>query len=192
MPTEKRIRIPVPHARGGASRQPAHLRHANQAEEVQNADVSVVDGTSKRPGSLYVDAVAGLDASGNYRFHTIERDGTERYLVAFGDVSGTMTLKAWDVDAAYDVLAANPPTDAAAQTYLDNGSPTADDSRMTTQGDTTIIVNTKVATGVTSSPDYQVRANRTSFDILTSFTLNTPGEHGAVRPTGDDPDARTK
>jgi hypothetical protein len=46
--------IIYPFSLGGISSQPAHLRYENQVEDSMNAAFNVIDGMSKRPGSLWL------------------------------------------------------------------------------------------------------------------------------------------
>lgn len=83
--SEKVIRISGLH--GGISKQPAHLRHANQVEDAKNAVFSVVDGVSKRPGTVYVTTDTAWTTTSSLRMHAINRDPDEQYLVVFGVVA---------------------------------------------------------------------------------------------------------
>ncbi len=89
----------------------------------------------------------------DYRLHPIHRDETEKYLVIYGrgdlevvDTTGT---------------AATVTITAAANAYLTTGAPTANDLRMVTVADFTIIVNTKV--------DLQFTTNITNYTVTKQF-----------------------
>lgn len=191
MAKQRQHKIRVPHLRGGISRQPAHIRKPHQVEESDNITYSIADGASKRPGSQYQAVVSGLAASGNYRLHGIERDDDERFVVLYGWDGSNTVVKIWERTAAGGLLASTVTIASAAQTYLDSGSPTADDLRLCTFTDSTLIANTKKATALTSSTDYAVAASRQTFEILSSFTL-TAGAYGKVRGEGDTEDAESE
>ena len=52
--TDIRDRQTMPLLFGGISQQPPHARFANQVENAYNADFSVADGFSKRPGTIFL------------------------------------------------------------------------------------------------------------------------------------------
>jgi len=81
--SSRTIRISGLH--GGISHQPADLRHPNQVESASNAVFNVVDGTSKRPGTVYVALCTAFTTGDDLRMHAIDRDATEKYLVIYGD-----------------------------------------------------------------------------------------------------------
>jgi len=147
MPQLNTVPLRVPMLSGGISQQPSHIRYNNQVADAINAQFSVVNGCSKRPGSVYVggggsagdEKIGRLTADQNYRLHKIQRDNSEQYLVVYGPT----VFRIFDINGSEATVTKT----AAASAYLDSGSPTADDLRMTTVGDNTIILNTKVTTG---------------------------------------------
>jgi len=238
--------IRIPSLYGGISQQPPHLRFSNQFEDASNAAFSVVNGVSKRQGSLFIakiprvriaasggsgtfavgdtvtqsttgatgrfvaevdgymdlDPLTGtfslatpgttltasggktrnagstlhiLPADASLRMHAINRDENEQYLVLFGAGTGGTVLKVLGIGngvAPSLGILATVTIDAAAQTYLDSGSPTADDIRMVTVADYTIIVNRKVATGYSTSGSYSVSGTTfADYDAMVAATL---------------------
>lgn len=63
--TQQHVNINIPSLFGGISHQPATIRHPNQVEDALNTVFSVVDGASKRPGSILVTAVNTLPSGVN-------------------------------------------------------------------------------------------------------------------------------
>lgn len=191
MAKQRQVKIRVPHLRGGISRQPASIRKPNQVEESSNATYSIAEGASKRPGSQYQVSVSGLTASANYRLAGIERDEDERFVVLYGRAGSATVVKIWERTAAGGLLASTVTIAAAAQTYLDSGSPTADDLRIATFTDSSLIVNTKVNSAIGNSTDYKISASRPTFDILSSVTLNL-GKYGKVRADNATDDSKAE
>jgi hypothetical protein len=79
----------IPNLINGVSQQPATLRLASQAEEQSNFLSSVTDGLKRRPGSRFLAKVSNSSWDDAF-LHTINRDRTERYLVAIRD--GLLTV----------------------------------------------------------------------------------------------------
>jgi hypothetical protein len=82
------ITTSIPNLLGGVSQQPAAIRAVNEAQTVDNAVPSPVEGLTKRPPTEHLVAVA--NSAGNLRYvnssetvfvHLIERDETEKYLL---------------------------------------------------------------------------------------------------------------
>jgi|GEM_PF-3227173 len=161
MGQENRIKIPSLH--GGISQQPTHLRFDNQVEESVNVDFSVVDGVSKRPGTWFIAKPdPAPDAAGNYRLHAINRDGSEKYLVLYGEGDYRVFTDA-GVEAAVTIS-------SAAAAYLALNSPTADQIRIVTVADYSIIVNTTVeVSGTTSIEEITVSGEYKNFEVLSSY-----------------------
>ena len=180
MSKQRQIKIRVPHLRGGVSRQPASIRKSNQVEEAISVTHSIADGTSKRPGSQYMVPVTGLTASANYRMHGIERDDDEAFVVLYGLAGSNTVLKIWELTEAGSLLASTVTFPTPERTYLESGSPTANDLRLSTFTDSTIVVNTKKAVALGVSKTYKVSSSRPTFQILSSVTFN-PNQYGKVR-----------
>lgn len=182
MAKEREARIAIPSLFGGISRQPPSIRHINQCEDAQNAYFSVLDGCSKRPGTRFIkDASGSLTTSENYRLHAIDRDGTEKYLVVYGDGE----IEVWELLSTGSALAATVNIDSAAQTYLDLNTPTADQLRLISIADYTLIVNTTVALGTSASSNFSVTANVPDLETLYNTTPDSANLYYSVGE-GDD------
>lgn len=149
---------------GGISRQPESIRQPHQVSEAVNVVFSVVDGMSKRPPMWWVADVPTAPAATDLRLHAIYRDETERYLVVIGynflsviEVGGRRSGQACTVNLGSGV-----------STYLNLNTPTASELKLVTVGDTTFIVNTKVATGTLASPNYTVTNTYRDYNVMTS------------------------
>ena len=75
------ITTSTPNLVGGVSQQPASLRLPNQAEEQENATSSIIEGLKKRNNTEHVGVLLSAP-TGAAAWHTIDRDGTEKYAVA--------------------------------------------------------------------------------------------------------------
>jgi hypothetical protein len=100
------------------------------------------------------------------RLHPIHRDETEKYLVVYGR---------GDIEV-YDSagVAATVTTSAAANLYLETGVPDADDLRLVTVADFTIIVNTKV--------DLATEEEITHFSVTERFDTYTKMTSRVLKP----------
>lgn len=135
---------------GGVSSQPATIRDPGQAEAQENAVSSIVEGLRKRPNSEWI---AGLNSwpsvtGGDIKTHFINRDSTERYVVALGDQSqnGDSTIKVYDyADGSVNAIKdyAGNTAVGADFTYLDCLNP-ATDLKALTVADYTFIVNNQI------------------------------------------------
>jgi hypothetical protein len=92
------ITTPIPNLVGGVSQQPPAVRAYNEAQAIDNAVPSPVEGLIKRPPTEFVALVS--NSSGNALncsltqppfIHTIERDNSERYFVIIQQ-DGTPTV----------------------------------------------------------------------------------------------------
>jgi hypothetical protein len=128
----------IPNFIGGVSQQPSAVRAANEAQEIENAVPSPVEGLMKRPPTEHLFAFAS--SAGTLRtastsqppfIHMVERDESERYLLSVQQ-DGTLDI--------YD-LAGNRKT-----LYVDGattlGTATADQRKILTIGDVSFILNT--------------------------------------------------
>lgn len=88
------VSISIPNLISGVSQQADALRFASQAEESINAYPSLVDGLVKRPCTNHVKYLFLEDTTGA-KWHTINRDVTERYTVAFLPNDGVYV---WDMN----------------------------------------------------------------------------------------------
>lgn len=162
----KPVQIIVPSLIGGISQQPAHLRHPNQVEDAQNALFDIAEGMTKRPGSIFMGEITGLTTEGDYRMHAISRDHTEEYLVVYGEGD----LKVFEIYDDNTMVEATVNVDADAQTYIDNNSPNANQLRLVTVADFTIIVNTTVTAAAGESDSFTYDKTHKSFDRMLSHT----------------------
>lgn len=151
---------------GGISLQPESIRQPHQVADAENVTFSVVDGMSKRPPMWWVADVLTAPAATDLRLHAIYRDENEKYLVVYGlgflsviEVGGRRSGQACTVNLGSGV-----------STYLATNNPTAKDLKLVTVGDTTYIVNTKVAVGTLASPTYTVAGTARDADVLFSTT----------------------
>jgi len=86
------ITTTISNIHGGISQQPARKRNANQVSSALNASFSVVDGASKRNPLKYKHHISALNQA-NAKYHVIDRDDTEQYLVKI--ISGQ--IKVYDL-----------------------------------------------------------------------------------------------
>lgn len=173
----------VPLLTGGISQQPPNVRFPNQVQTAENIDFNVLYGACKRPPTKYVAVVSGLTASSDTRLHSIERDADERYLVVYGD--GAIR--------AFTELGVQPPTllqatvthSSDATTYLTNGA-VGEQIRLITTADYTIIVNTSVATALSTSDTYTVTSTWDTYEIMVSTAPANSTYHRTIEDsTGD-------
>jgi hypothetical protein len=159
---------------GGISQQPAAIRFPGTVEDAKNADFDTFDGCRKRSGTVLTRSITGLvkssggpsvtlNAGGNYRVHPIRRSATEQYLVFYG----------WDQDSqmrVWPLEEGGPPSlvtyGTGVETYLSSGGATPADLRFLTVADGTFIVNTKVATGLLTSPAYTLERTYKNADVM--------------------------
>lgn len=161
MATEQ-IKIPV--LSGGVSKQPPHMRLSNQTETATNVVTSVFDGCSKRPGSRYVCAPT-LTSGQPARMHAIHRDDSEKYLVLVQRVSTATVQVRTSAGTDCPVF-----VNGASQTYLDSSSADADDYRLVTIADYTMVGNANVPMAAVSSLAYAVAGSAYDFETLIAKT----------------------
>ena len=175
------VRIQTPSMWGGVNTQPAEYRRVGQVEDACNVAFSIVDGASKRPGSVYMfrpDPQFTADA--NIRLHYIDRDEVEQYLVAYGDsVLRVFRLDGTEATVTY--------TDAAAQTYYQSNSPTPDDIAMVSIADYTIIVNRTVAVGTIDGEAYTVDETVEDYDVMLTYAPTGGIFYETLNATSTDP-----
>ncbi len=172
----KKARLLVPSLHNGISEQPPSVRLPNQVETCQNVIFSVRDGASKRPGTWIE---RKFDSTGmtnqGCKLHTIDRDPTEQYHVLVGTGGVIKVMEFGFMDAVVTIS-------SAASAYLTLNSPTRDQFRILTIGDTTFIVNTTVAVATITTPSFVVTASHKTYDTLIS---RTPGENTYHRADAD-------
>jgi len=177
--------IRIPSIYGGISKQAPHLRHPNQVEVADNVKFSVVEGAMKRPGSVYVKTVTELTLGGTYRMHPIVRDGDEKYLIIYGQVSGTATFII--TDEAGTVI--NQVISTEAQTYLNLNTPTPDQLRLATIKDFTFVLNTTVDAKGKASTQYDIDAHHDNYSVMTA---RTPATNESYHKTNESDALHTK
>lgn len=156
---EATIRIPL--LFGGISQQPAHQRFPHQVEDARNAMFLIRDGINKRAGTTFIREFTE-DAGANLRLHAISRDEFEQFLVVFGEG----VLRVFELDGTESTVN----VEASAQPYLDLNSATADQLRLVTIVDFTILVNTTVPVEDKTSDNFTVTEVFRDFATMISTT----------------------
>lgn len=119
---------------GGASQQDDSVRNPTQVTDAVNAWLHPALGAGKRPGAEFV-AVLRHDLPAHAMFHSIQRDGAERYLVAIAD--GQLRVFDHETGYEYDVVMSE---GSAAYLSVGDLQPWTV-FRASTTADTTFIVN---------------------------------------------------
>ena len=163
---------------GGISKQPAHERFPGQLEDANNATFAIVDGASKRPGSIWVAKVTGLTGGSIYRVHPINRSATEKYLVVYA----INTLRVFSVDGTEAYVAG---LSSGAATYYSQNNATADQLRFVSIADYTIIANTTVPLGVTTTPSFTVTAEWPTYEQMVAHTPTSLPGSTTINSAGD-------
>lgn len=177
--SEREVSLDAARLAQGVSRQPAHQRFPGQVEEAQNVTLDIAAGIRKRPGTHFdrkISVISGsLVKGGNYRLHPIVRNETERYLVLYGDTE----VRVFDLinsdEATITVV-------GTASAYLDLNTADADDMRLLTVEDTTLILNTTVPVVTRRSEAFTVTAEWRDYGVLIA---QTPAEGTYHRAVGD-------
>ena len=126
----------------GVSRQAETIRYPNQVADAKNVSFSVLRGAVRRPGSTHVATLTGgIAAQAGYGMHLIERDDEEQYAIIYGAGVLKVVNLADNSEATVNIM-------GSGGAYLNIGSPTVDDFRFLTIGDTTFIANRRVSTGM--------------------------------------------
>jgi hypothetical protein len=181
---------PLPLLYAGITQQPQFARFGNQVQDAENFDFSVFDGASKRAGTELARVInndtagTALQTAGNYRMHAIRRDDAEQYSVIYGRGASNMLVRVFEEAGPEATVTISP----AAQTYLNSGTSTADDIKMFTVADGTIIVNGKVATGLKTSPNYSLTRTYKNADVMVASGPANDTYHRALED-GTDIDA---
>lgn len=160
----------IPNLFNGISQQSASIRQPSQCELQENAFSSIVDGVHKRHASVNIGKLDTVQWT-NAFVHIINRDPTERYVVA---VQGGV-LKVWDVFGVAKTVTA-----PGGFAYLTSAAPQTD-IRMVTIADYTFIVNKAVVTAMNAAT-----AVATPTVVQTFSKLPTTGVVGTLyKITGD-------
>jgi hypothetical protein len=148
------VSINIPNLISGVSQQADALRFASQAEESINAYPSLVDGLVKRPNTRYV-AKLYSEAFDFVKFHTINRDTSERYTVLFnsGDPDATKKVRVWNMSGVAQTVV----TRSNALNYLPTNC--AKNIKCLTVADYTVVLNkdktTAMSTGLSYTRPYE-------------------------------------
>ena len=136
----------IPNLVQGISQQSPILRLSSQAEVMENAFPSLVEGLQKRPPAEHVAIMSNSTTTGSFT-HLINRDANERYFVF---INASNQLSVYDLDGVAKTV-----TYPDGTSYLNSTTP-ASDFRAVTVADYTFIVNTSqtVAMKSTTSPEY--------------------------------------
>ena len=136
----------IPNLVQGISQQSPILRLSSQAEVMENAFPSLVEGLQKRPPAEHVAIMSNSNTTGSFT-HLINRDVNERYFVF---INASNQLSVYDLDGVAKTV-----TYPDGTSYLNSTTP-ASDFRAVTVADYTFIVNTSqtVAMNSTTSPEY--------------------------------------
>jgi len=177
------LRFTAPQLAGGMSKQPPHLRLPGQVEDAQSVYLSVVDGISKRPGTVLDRVISGLDPGGEYRLVMMKRDQDEEYAIVYGRVGSNFTIKAFRVGGG----AATVNVSAAAQKYLNLNQATSEQVRLRTIGDTLYLINTTVMVGTLPAATYSLTATWATYDQMVAHTPADATYHKANAASGENP-----
>lgn len=158
---ESILREKVSMLAGGISRQPADVRFPGQVEDADNVAFNVRDGASKRPGTCFIRQTNLLADDGDYLMHPIDRDGSERYLVVYGNGGEIHVFDDAGLDATINA-------DGAAMSYLQWNDPAAAQIKMVTIADATFIVNTTVPTATLASDDFDIDRTVRDYEVMLS------------------------
>jgi len=176
---------------GGVSQQPPTRRFASQAEVQENALGTIIEGLRKRPPTEHVGELAAA-FTGAVAYHTINRDATERYVVAAQD----KRLKVYDladgsVNTVYDIGGDVATFGAGGDfDYLATSDP-VNDLEFLTIADATIIVNKaiqpKMDAATTTDRGFEALAFVKQGNYSTKYTLTVDTRTATVE-TGDSAD----
>src|SRR6056297_2485898 len=147
----------IPALWGGISKQPESMRRDNQTATALNAYLSVANGGSIRPGTTFDRTLTGLEANGDYRLHAIDRDGGEKYLAIYGE-GEIRIVELYGAEATINYT-------ATANTYFTGA--TADQLKLITVNDTTLVLNTTTLVGADdSAAQYTVTREHADYDAM--------------------------
>lgn len=183
----------IPNLIGGVSQQPPAIRNPNEAEVVDNAIPSPVEGLIKRPPTEHIALVA--DSGGTPRYvnitdppfiHMIERDEAEKYILC---IQNNGTLDVYDLTGTRKTLYIH---DSASL-----GTATKFQRKALTVGDVTFLANTTTTVAATADLTTQSPSNynrecliwvrQAGYEVehtikLTSGGVTTTASH---KPTGN-------
>lgn len=157
-----------PSPNGGVSQQPPHMRAPNQTATCVNAWPDIADGLMKRPGTRF-DRKFTSTAGADLRTELFAYDSDEEYILVYGRSGGSTIFRAFRVGGNEATVTIA----AAATTYMGVNSPSSEDLRIVPVGRDMYVINTTVATGVTTSTSYTVARVRPTYRDLIAFTATT-------------------
>jgi hypothetical protein len=172
------MNLPTGTLSGGISQQPEAARFGNQVSNAVNADFAVMNGSSRRNGTMYRQRFS-LTAGAAYRLHAIDRDRLERYVILKGLVSTDMRLRPFERFGESAPVEGTVTYGTGAQTYLNYGGATASDIKLVTAGDTTLVINTKRPVAMLTSPSYSLTATWDDADTMVAQTPAVDTYHQA-------------
>jgi hypothetical protein len=145
------VSINIPNLISGVSQQADALRFASQAEESINAYPSLVDGLVKRPNTRYV-AKLYSESYDYAKFHTINRDSSERYTVSFNseDPDPLKKVRVWNMSGVAQTVVTR--GDPSALNYLPANC--AKNIKCLTVADYTLVLNKDKTTAMDPSVSY--------------------------------------
>lgn len=155
------ISTPIPNLIGGVSQQPPSIRNINEAEAIENAVPSPVEGLIKRPPTEFISAIR--DGSNILRepnkadepfFHLIERDANEKYILSI--------LKNGTVDI-FDLVGNRKTLFTAPGNFSGLGTANYNERVALTVADVTFILN---------KTDVPALTNSTSTYAIAGFNVN--------------------
>lgn len=153
---------------GGISQQPAAQRLPGQVEDATNVVFDAGYGFYKRPGTDFdraFTATAGADVR-----HDIWTYGDEKYIVVWGKINaGAMTVRVFRIGGNECAVT----FDSGTATYLAASSATGSDILLRPVGDNMLLVNTKVATALTTTSAFTIERTRPTYRDLIAYTSTT-------------------
>lgn len=155
------VTLPGRSPSGGISQRAPHQRRIEQVQDATNALFLDGEGFMKRPGTL-VEGLFAATPNANLRLGFWDIDGSEQYDIVYG--AGVLRLfRVGGAEATVTIA-------GAASTYLALNSASADQMKVRVIGDAVYVVNTTVATGLTTSDSYSVERTRKDYDALVSYS----------------------
>ena len=105
--------------KGGVSQQPDIIRFPDQVTELINGFPNAVEGLQKRPPTISVGRLGDRVDSSKKKYHVINRDESERYILQLGDgeyqifgLDGTHKTCKWENEEARQYIVANNPKES--------------------------------------------------------------------------------
>ena len=109
----------VPSFKGGVSQQPDIIRFPDQVTELINGFPNEVEGLQKRPPTIHVKRVADRVDASKKKYHIINRDETEQYILQLGsgefqvfDLKGNARSCSFETDEDRQYIIANNPKES--------------------------------------------------------------------------------